>query len=263
MQTGQNNNHLRAPASLNFFELQVPAAESVWGKGQSGMVVTRLATPRGRIFKIENLLSPGEQAYLVDAVNTNGWNDVPVGGSRHTEFQQGSMTGSYRASANSPWLAEVLWKRLSPFLGGEHILSDQSLVDWENVSRWKAVGLAPLARFVKYVNGCEALLPHYDESITFENGYKSMVRVLVYLSSSLEGGNTYFVKDPEINLPYSQMRFEAHTKVPTDGDIMLEVKPKAGDALVFDHKILHGSRFVTGNGEKLTLRTDILYTKSS
>lgn len=262
MRKKEHINFTSTSGSLNLFDLPVPSEFSAWRICPGRLSVSNLFLPRGRAYKAEQLLIPEELTYILNAVNTHGWRPVLSGASRHTEYEEKTKVGCYRASANSVWLAEVLWERLKQYFGGVHVLSENSLAEWEGAPLWRAEGVSSVMRFVKYTNGCEALLPHYDESITFENGTKSMVRVLIYFTSSdFSGGETYFVKDPDIDKPYTAMQRNAFEASPPEADVLLEIAPVSGGALIFDHKILHGSRFVTGSGDKITLRTDILFTK--
>lgn len=96
-----------------------------------------------------------------------------------------------------------------------------------------AIGLNPRLRVLKYVAG-DFFAPHFDASFEME-GQASQKTVLVYLSDS--GAATRFVCDSKLDL---------------------EVKPRAGDVLVFDHDLLHAGDAVL-TGEKYVLRTDVMY----
>lgn len=223
-----------------------------------------LAIPRGNLHEIEGILSTSEIRSIVKEVDENGWTPILIGGSKHTISNQNDKVGSFRASTINNHLASIIWNRLAPYFGGLRKFSEESLIDKEQHSYWCAVGVSPLLRFVKYEDGCEALLPHYDESIIQPDGSKALMRVLIYLNTNeLLGGDTIFVKEPEVNLPFSQMSLQNWNREPYDDEIIYEVSPKPGLALVFDHKLLHGSKRVSETGSKITLRTDILFVKCS
>lgn len=66
----------------------------------------------------------------------------------------------------------------------------------------------------------------------------SYITIQLYLNEGFEGGATTFLSSDERE--------------------RLEVVPKIGRVLVFEHRILHeGSRLLTG--QKYTVRTDVMY----
>ena len=67
---------------------------------------------------------------------------------------------------------------------------------------------------------------------------RSLVTLVFYLNDAFDGGETDF---PELDR---------------------KVTPRRGRALLFQHRILHEASAVT-RGEKLVLRTDILYRARS
>ncbi len=94
-----------------------------------------------------------------------------------------------------------------------------------------AIGLNELMRVYKYSTG-QVFKRHRDESYVRSKQEASFFTFMVYLNDGYEGGETSFQK--------------------------ASVVPKQGSALVFAHHLLHEGDEVTA-GEKLVLRTDIMY----
>ncbi|WAQ99481.1 hypothetical protein MAR_023854 [Mya arenaria] len=93
----------------------------------------------------------------------------------------------------------------------------------------KVLGLNERLRFLKYKPG-EYFKPHQDGSYFRENGEKSF---------GFQGGSTTF------------MNFNLKNPV--------EVVPKTGSILVFQHDIMHEGSLLK-KGKKYTMRTDVMYS---
>lgn len=101
----------------------------------------------------------------------------------------------------------------------------------------KVMGLNERLRFLKYEPG-EYFAPHMDGCYMRENGERSYITVQLYLNEGFEGGSTTFMN-------YGEKQ-------------RVEVVPKTGLVLVFQHDIMHeGSKLV--KGRKYTVRTDVMY----
>ena len=79
--------------------------------------------------------------------------------------------------------------------------------------------------------------PHSDGSFVRNDSEMSFYTYLVYLNDEFEGGETTFFTKPEVI-----------------------VKPVAGDAVLFQHPLVHEGSIVTA-GVKYVARTDIMYRK--
>lgn len=75
---------------------------------------------------------------------------------------------------------------------------------------------------------------HWDTVVELPDGVRSLLTLVFYLNDGFEGGETVF---PELSQ---------------------RIVPAAGRALLFQHRILHEASRVSA-GEKLVLRTDVLY----
>jgi prolyl 4-hydroxylase len=94
-------------------------------------------------------------------------------------------------------------------------------------------GANPRLRLYRYGPG-ERHGAHWDTVVELPGGVRSLVTLVFYLNDGFTGGETDF---PELSQ---------------------RVAPRAGRALLFQHRILHEATEVVA-GEKLVLRTDLLY----
>lgn len=103
----------------------------------------------------------------------------------------------------------------------------------QRLSDMQLCGANPRLRLYRYGPG-ERHGAHWDTVVELAGGVKSLLTLVFYLNDDFEGGETDF---PEL------------------GQV---VTPRAGRALIFQHRILHEATRVR-SGEKLVLRTDLLY----
>jgi hypothetical protein len=107
----------------------------------------------------------------------------------------------------------------------------------EQLSSCRRVGANPRLRLYRYEPGQRHGV-HWDTVVELEGGVHSLLTLVFYLNDDFEGGATDF---PEL------------------GQV---IAPKRGRALLFQHRILHEATAVTA-GEKLVLRTDVLYQREA
>jgi len=101
------------------------------------------------------------------------------------------------------------------------------------LSGMRLAGANPRLRLYRYGAG-ERHGVHWDTVVDFEGGARSLLTLVFYLNDGFEGGETDF---PELDR---------------------KIAPRAGRALLFQHRILHEATAVRA-GEKLVLRTDVVY----
>ena len=105
------------------------------------------------------------------------------------------------------------------------------------LSGMKLAGANPRLRLYRYGPG-ERHGAHWDTVVELEHGVRSLLTLVFYLNDGFAGGDTDF---PELSR---------------------RIVPRAGTALLFQHRILHEASEVL-SGEKLVLRTDVLYAPAS
>lgn len=90
-------------------------------------------------------------------------------------------------------------------------------------------------RFRAYRSGPgQRFKPHYDGAFVRSPDEQSLLTFMIYLNDDFEGGETAFL------------------------DLEQLVVPRTGDALFFQHHVLHEGREVT-RGTKYVLRSDVMY----
>lgn len=206
--------------------------------------------------EIKGLLDGSEIAQLLGMVKGKTWVAVGNNGYRSDYNELESKVGSYRLSLYSDLLAKAVWERIKtvvpPFLS----LDPSSHPDFDSCPVWKAVGVASLFRFIKYTPGGE-LVAHYDSPFSLNNHRKTMMSLVVYLTGpgTENGGQTRFVKETRENHNFSDWSRSAKGQ-----EIRFEVNPIAGNALAFQHRLLHDSAPIA-DGEKIIIRTDIIFER--
>ncbi|MCC6643439.1 NAD(+) synthase [Candidatus Peregrinibacteria bacterium] len=243
---------------VNAFDLSSEIWPSFFG-AEPVLEMKKLPVIKGDAWEIVDLMNEEERMVILNQANAHGWKPVGIDGYM-SHYKEGDKVGSYRASTFSPDLAEVLWKRLSPKLTQLRLMKADDPTDWLGHQAWRAIGVSPLFRFIRYTDG-GLLVPHYDAPFTYQDGNKTLMSLVIYLNAKdITGGMTRFIKDPQIDLPLDKKDYADWNRYAKDDEILFTVDPQPGHAIVFDHRILHDSLAISGNGEKVIIRTDIIYT---
>ncbi|APR85300.1 WD-repeat protein [Minicystis rosea] len=103
----------------------------------------------------------------------------------------------------------------------------------ERLSGMVLAGANPRLRLYRYGPG-ERHGAHWDTVVELDDGVRSLLTLVFYLNDGFEGGETDF------------------------SELSRKIAPLRGRALLFQHRILHEATAVH-SGEKLVLRTDVLY----
>lgn len=109
--------------------------------------------------------------------------------------------------------------------------------------RWRAVGLNPRFRACRYTGG-QSFTIHRDGAHVAPDGRRSWLTLQLYVTDGARctGGRTRFYADA------------------TGAREWAAVSPRAGRAIVFDHRAWHDGEPVTA-GEKIVLRTDVMFER--
>lgn len=209
---------------------------------------------------IDNALSPSECTQLIRAVearNNGVWEQAMI---NVGNYQQELMT-DVRDCGRIIWddhaLVEKIWRRVKDLVPEVHIIKDQPGVSgWWAVRKKETLHMTRLnerMRFLKYGKG-QYFRPHFDGSFRVPGGDETSFYTLhLYLNGvgdeseegkgKLEGGAT---------------TFHAEDERPD-----LDVDPKTGRVLIFQHQgLMHSGADVLA-GVKYTLRTDLMYRPES
>jgi len=201
-----------------------------------------------------DLLTKSEIEQLLQIFNDSDKKHANVYG--YTKGPETKEIGSKRCTLYNVELADKIWNRIKSNIDNL-VLADKPTTDWKSGEMYRAVGVNPAFRFIGYMQDDSSLVPHYDYS--FVNGdYKTLKSLVIYLTTNKTGG-TRFLQDYQAgswNKDLSDWKAENKATAISKGVVM----PVAGQAIMFDHHLLHDSDYV--NGEyKVIIRTDIVYEK--
>ena len=206
----------------------------------------------------DNVLTPSECRTLIafaEATTNLGWERamVNIGGGKQALYTDVRSCG--RIIWDSPDVCSRVWKRIEKLPEVQQILRLQAvpkIFGYGPVKRgetWRFTRPNERMRFLKYVGG-EYFRPHEDGTYeTPDRSERSYFTLHLYLNDSaaegepdgLIGGATTFH-----SLDYQDRR--------------LDVVPKGGSILLFQHRgLLHSGDDVV-EGVKYTMRTDLMYT---
>lgn len=209
-------------------------------------------------YHFSKVLEKGEIQLINEQIDAMNW--VPVGKDGIlNHYKEGDEIGSWRMTCFEPKLAEALWNRIKSRLPKIRIVNEMTPTDWDGSKEWEPIGINPAFRFIRY-NKNEFLVPHYDAPYIQDEDVRSLSSLVLYLSSN-NGGATRFIRDKQTKLPLSERNYEDWTEVAGDDLVDFMVNPVEGDALIFDHRILHDSERITGDQIKTIIRTDIMYRR--
>ena len=216
-------------------------------------------------FMVHGLLTPDERRALRDELADQTW--VPVGrdGMQRGFDPRRDVTGSYRATSHEPAIAGLLWERLAGRIPMLRTMQGDTPTDWDGSRVWRAVGVNPLLRFIRYERG-GLLVPHHDAPYEAPDGGRTLMSVLVYLSDDIgadDGGATRLLIDPQRNRPLDERDYsDWSAPEPSDSSrVLVRVLPRGGSALILDHRVLHDAEVLAGERPKLLLRTDLLFRR--
>lgn len=190
--------------------------------------------PDATCFTIEHVLSDDECEQLIALSERRGYEQALVNVGNGVQAVMSDVRRSSRWMVDSESAADSLWRRIE-----RHVrdVVAKSRRGKGATASWYASGLNERLRFLKYSPG-DFFAPHEDG--TFEaKGQVSQMTVMLYLNSAGEGGETKFLND-------------------WDGGETVDVVPRRGLCLVFDHGLLHEGALLL-EGVKYAVRTDIMF----
>jgi len=214
-------------------------------------------------FLLYNVLSPAECKYYIDQAEALGMSHV-------SELGKGGYRVDYRnndrVAVRAPEVSELIWSRIKDLIhdvhvekGKEHLSRVGKTYGYEG--HWKPSFLNDVWRLCKYLPGGH-FAPHFDGYFVKDFNQRSMKTFMLYLNGSddgeagFEGGTTNFVDD-------SQALWKDETTGiyrAQEEHIYSKIKPVAGMAIVFNHRILHEGERVT-SGQKYIMRSDLMFER--
>lgn len=199
-------------------------------------------------FVIHNLFTPEECTDLVAMTESRGYKEALVHGADGKEVVRKDIRNSGRCIVDDTELSDNWFCRVMHALENNPNLMDE-LVHAKYIGECtqdqeQVCGLNERIRFLRYLPG-QYFATHQDNAFTRgpefgeRKGETSYLTFLLYLNSDVKGGET---------------RFQS-------GDRWLDVVPKVGSVLVFDHDISHEAMSVV-SGIKYCCRSDFMYRKN-
>ncbi|CAH0038008.1 unnamed protein product [Clonostachys solani] len=212
---------------------------------------------------IDNVLSPEECAQLKQLAEQSAlpaaegdpdqsvWRPATVSLAPGLEASAPGYRESDRIVWDSQEITDRLWARCCQAEGLKDQLAVMSHRSGQNPGRWEFSRINKRMRFLKYSPGqyfrpsahCDGPYYYEEDGTRFETQYTFHL----YLNDSAEIS------------PESELEGGATSFLSWDKQRRIDVNPKAGSVLVFQHKgLLHAGNEVL-KGEKFTVRTDLLY----
>lgn len=199
------------------------------------------------VVRIRGLLDDASRSSLTSMLVDRSWVAVDRHGRSPLAAEQAA---GWRCSTRSPALADQLWRLLRPHLPAQR--SGESLADGGDAVAWRPVGCNELLRILRYEPG-DHLVPHYDAPYDWPDGRRTMQSVLVALAG---GGVTEMVTERPGATGWHDWDEPARAT-----EVLAAVALSPGDAMVFDHRMLHAGRAVGPGEQKVLLRTDVAFTR--
>ena len=190
------------------------------------------------VFTIDNFLSDKECNNFLKLINNNDFQMAPIG-DKNKSIESETRNNS-RTFLDDEKIIENLWNKIK-------IIDLIPKTMTNNVFKLK--GLFKNLLFYKYNVG-EYFKEHYDGD-KIDGNKKSFFTLLIYLNDDFEGGETNFIH-------YDRKIIKKKLK---QDKILTPIIPKKGQLLIFKHNILHEGCIIK-SGEKLVLRSDIMYEKN-
>ncbi|WCF11610.1 phytanoyl-CoA dioxygenase family protein (plasmid) [Paenibacillus thiaminolyticus] len=210
-------------------------------------------------FYFDNLLAENEVRLINEQIDSMNWLPVGIDGILKN-YKENDDIGSWRATCYEPELAEALWNRIKSAFPSIRVMNEMSPTDWDGSYEWEPIGINPAFRFIRY-NKNELLIPHYDAPYIQDYNIRSLSTLVLYLSDNQNSGCTRFLRDKQIELPLSERNYDDWTEEASEDFVLFKVSPSKGDALIFDHRILHDSERMKDDQVKTIIRTDIMYRR--
>lgn len=213
---------------------------------------------QGSLQYFNQILTKQECTELVALINTHKL--VPTGKDGYTNsYQTGREASSWRLSVFNQSLADILWWRIKEFIPAIRIMQPHDKTDFYPHEVWTPVGLSPLIRFIKYLEGGE-LIPHYDAPFAYSDTQKTLMSVVIYLTTN-KSGATRIIIDPQDRKPFAQRSFQDWLRPASNQEVEQSFLPQEGSGIIFDHRTLHDAEAVAPGEVKIILRTDIVFVK--
>lgn len=122
---------------------------------------------------------------------------------------------------------------------------------------WRFSSVNSFFRLCKYNPGGH-FAPHYDSDFIIDPlGHRSLKTLMIYLNDDYGGGETQFCSEHALYFDKEKRLYCAPEET-----VHTSWKPRKGDCILFDHRLLHEGAMVT-SGEKYIMRSEAMYQLSN
>ena len=185
---------------------------------------------RPLLWTVPDLLTGAECDEVVALAAASVWQPATVNRQQGRQVDARLRDSDTAVLRGSTW-GPRLWERVRPRVPATMSREDERTGQRLEMS---PCGVFEPVRVYRYEVGQHFGL-HQDQSYFRDDGARSLLTLMVYLNDGFGGGETDF--------PEQERR----------------VVPRRGEALLFQHMLLHAGRPVT-SGTKLVLRSDVLFS---
>jgi len=211
------------------------------------------------VYRLEALITPAE----VEVLKALSHSPTEVAANLNGKpLREGETIGSYRSTFVSQTLADAIFQRLCcSELPQLKSLDEYSHTDGNEHPWWRMCGVNPVFRIIRSTER-GTVVPHYDAGFDYGNQrHHTLMSLLIYLTDSTEaeGGATRLLHDSQRYLPYAERDY-SDPVLPVNHSLHDE-PCQSGNALLFNHRLLHSATPWHGNHDRLVLRTDIVFTR--
>ncbi|KAF5558429.1 oxidoreductase containing protein [Fusarium napiforme] len=208
---------------------------------------------------LDNVLSPEECKQLLSLAEASvprpdesspAWKPALISAGPGWEAPAPGYRESDRIIWNQQTVVDRLWERCMLSEGLRELLAVVPPQPYMKGGKWVFSRFNERMRFLKYSPG-QFFKPHSDGPFYYTEGpgkeFETFYTVHLYLNDSIE------------NDPSSELEGGATSFLDRKGEKRVDVNPKTGSVLIFQHRGLFHEGATVRKGIKYTMRTDILY----
>lgn len=192
------------------------------------------------VYVLHGLMTVRECKRLIAAADARGFTHAGLAIGDDTYRVNLAARNNLRVVLDAPTLAAGLWPRLRHLVDPHHEGAPVRAVN----TRFRVYRYEPGQRFA----------PHVDVRTVVPGG-ETRYSLMIYLSDEFTDGATRFFEQKDRSARRGQGRARKF-----DNRVRFAVRPPIGDAVVFDHLLLHEGAEVTA-GIKYAVRTDLVHAR--
>lgn len=212
-------------------------------------------------FLLENVFSKDDCLKLIQFMKSADL-EVPVTVQGRKDIPDDRI-GSVRVTAWCEDLANQIWVKIGNFIPIRS-MNDNTSTDWWQEGKhknWKPTGVSPLLRFMRYEKA-GLHYAHYDAGFIYPDGiHRTLMSMVIYLTSNNYGGSTRLINDGQENLPVWERNHDDWTRPVDTKEVIASISPKQGRVFIFDHRICHDVEEHKGDESRIIIRGDIIFKK--